>query len=149
MIDARELFEEARRAARRIPAIRAELDAINDTWRRCDWPVVGCGGGYNDPTAGTATHRMGATRRLESELATLTATVDEARALVSGVGALLGESYAAALTYRYMEARQWADVAVLLGVSDRTAYSRVTVALDTIDGLGRRRVLEGQGVAAV
>jgi len=147
-LDARQTFEEAARAARRLTAVTAELDAIDETWRRGEWLGVGSSWcGHSDPTATSASWRMGRAESLGTESAELGRIVEEARALVIGVGELLGAGYADALRYHYLENRPWAEVAALVGVSERTAYNRARVAFDTIDGLGGARVRQAQGMA--
>lgn len=148
-MEARELFEDAARAARRLPTVVAELDAMDAAWWRGEWLGTGASrANHSDPTAARAGYRMRRTKALESEREELEQVVAEAAALVDGVGALLGQSHADALRYRYLESRTWAEVAELLGVCEKTAYSKTRVAFDTIDGLGPAKVKQAQGVAA-
>ena len=90
---------------------------------------------------------MAATDRLRAERAGLAEIVAEARELAEGIRQLLGDAYADALTMRYLEGRQWQAVADSLGVCLKTAYNRVSVALDTIDALGRANVVRAMGTA--
>lgn len=147
-MDARQTLEEAARAARRLPAVAAELGAMDEAWRRGEWLGVGrswCG--HSDPTATSASWRMGRAESLGNERAELERIVEEARALVIGVGELLGAGYSDVLRYRYLESKPWAEAAALMGVSERTAYNRARVAFDTMDALGPARVKQAQGMA--
>lgn len=149
-MNARETFEAAAAAARRLPSIDAELAALGEGWRRGDWMVAGTSAaGHSDPTGDAAAYHMRRTSTLEAERESLAAVVAEAQALARGVGELLGSGYRDALTLRYLENRQWREVAELLGVCVKTANNWTHTAIDAIDGLGRARVLEGRGVAAV
>ena len=146
---ARELFEDAARAVRRLSVVTAELDALEQAWRCGDWLTIGVSrwSSHSDPTATRAGYRMGRTDALESELSALRSTVEEARALAEGIGELLGASYRDALALRYLENHQWQEVADQMGVSVSTARNRVSVGLDTVDAMGAPRVMQGQGVA--
>lgn len=148
-MDARETFEHAARAARRLPSVIAELGALDEAWRFSgEWLGGGSShAGHSDPTAARAGYCMRRAKRLEAERDELQESVDEARALARGIGELLGESHAAALTHRYIENQPWAEVAKALGVCERTAYARASTALDTVDALGPHRVKQAQGMA--
>lgn len=149
-LGARETFESAAWAARRLPTVTAELEALDQSWRRGEW--LGSGrswGGHSDPTASRAGYRMRRSQALESERRELEEDVAEARSLTDGIGELLGEGYADALRHRYLEGMPWAQVSELLGVCERTAYNRANTALDTIDALGPARVRQAQGMATV
>lgn len=145
---ARDTFEEAARASRRLPTVAAELAALDEAWSRGEWAGPGIASGWHaDPTAARAGYRAAARNRLEAERDELAEVVAEARALVDGLALLLGRSYADVLLYRYLENRRWAEVAELLGVCEKTAHNRAGVAMDTIDGLGHARVKQARGVA--
>ena len=149
MEEARQLFEDAARAARRLEVVRAELEAVDEAWRRGEWLGTGASRvGRSDPTAARAVARLNRRQTLEDERAELERVVAEAVALVDGVGALLGQGYADALRLRYVEGKTWAQVAEVLGTSERTPFNRARVAFDTIDGLGAARVRRAQGIAA-
>lgn len=146
---ARDTFEQAARAARRLPSVIAELGALDEAWRFSgEWLGVGSAqAGHSNPTAARAVARLNRRQTLEAEREELQEQVDEARALAHGIGELLGESHAAALRYRYLENRRWPETAALLGCCESTARNRVAAALDTIDGLGPHRVKQAQGMA--
>lgn len=148
MAYARELFEEAARATRRLAVVDAELAAIDDAWRSGDWlqPSRSCR--RSDSTASRALYRMGRSKNLDTEKESLEQVINEAQGLADGIENLLGWSYAAALRCRYLEGMAWQDVADTLGVCERTAYSRASVAFDTIDSLGFANVREARGFAA-
>lgn len=146
-LNAKETFEDAARAARRLAVVVSELAAMDEAWHHGEWLPCGSGGRYRDPTAGRAEYRMARTDRLNAERAELAQIVAEARALTAGVAALLGSSYGDALTQRYIEGRPWQEVADKLGVSLSTARNRANAALDTIDSLGMARVMQGVGTA--
>lgn len=148
MAYARDLFEEAARASRRLAVVDAELAAIDDAWRSGDWMQPGRSGRRSDSTASRALYRMGRLKNLEAEREVLVQVIGEARELADGIEELLGWSYAAALRYRYLEGMIWQDVADELCVCESTARSRVNVALDCIDGLGPAQVRQGRGFAA-
>lgn len=147
MQQAREVFESAAKAARRLTVVDAELDALSEAWRHGDWLGIASKGTHGDPTANRAAHVMSRSKALEQEREALKATIEDARTLANGVGELLGKGYEAALTLRYLEGRPWKQVADVLGTCERTAYSRVSVALDTVDGLGAVRVRHAHGMA--
>lgn len=119
---------------------------MGEAWRRGEW-LGGRGGGHSDPTAASAGYRMARAERLESERAELAEIVAEARMLAEGIRRLLGDTYANALTMRYLKGLQWRDVADRLGVCESTARNRVSTALDTIDSMGRANVVMGRGTA--
>lgn len=145
---ARETFEQAARASRRLPTIDAELAALDDAWSRGEWVGAGIASGWHsDPTASRAGYRAAARDRLRAERDELAEVVAETTALVDGLALLLGAGYCSALKYRYLENRPWAEVAELLGCCEKTAHNRVSVALDTIDALGPARVRQAHGVA--
>ena len=144
---AREVFESAAKAARRLTVVDAELDAMNEAWRHGDWLGIGSKGTHGDPTANRAAHVMSRSKALEQEREALKATIEDARTLAHGVGELLGKGYEDALLCRYVESRTWAEVADALGVCLKTAYNRVNTACDTVDALGRARVMAGRGMA--
>lgn len=149
-MEARETFESAAWAARRLPTVTAEIEALDQSWRRGEW--LGSGrswAGHSDPTSTGASYRMSRSQALESERRELEKVAAEARSLASGIGELLGDGYCSALKYRYLENRPWVQVADLLEVCERTAYNRVQTALDTIDALGPARVRQAQGMATV
>lgn len=128
--------------------VDAELDAMNEAWRQGgDWLGIGSKGMHGDPTASRAGYRMGRSASLEQEREALKATIEDARTLANGVGELLGKGYEDALLYRYVENKPWQQVAELLGVCLKTAYNRANTALDTVDALGKARVLAGRGMA--
>ena len=144
---AREVFEIAAKAARRLTVVDAELDAMGESWRRGEWLGSGAKGWHGDPTSGQAGYRMRRSKALEQEREALKATIEDARTLANGVGELLGKGYEDALLYRYVENKPWQQVADALGVCLKTAHNRANTALDTVDALGRARVLAGRGVA--
>lgn len=144
---AREQFEEAARAARKLPAVESELAALGESWRRGEWLGSGAKGWHGDPTANRAEYRMRRSKALDAERESLRAVIEDAQALARGVGELLGKGYEDALLYRYVENKPWQQVADALGVCLKTAHNRVNTALDTVDALGRVRVLAGRGMA--
>lgn len=147
-MDARRTFEDAARAARRLATVTAELEALDQSWRRGEWLGSGASwGGHSDPTSTGASYRMDRSEELEMERDRLERDVEEAQSLARGVGELLGKSHALALRYRYLENRRWPEVGELLGCCESTARNRVAAAFDTIDGLGPHRVRAAQGMA--
>lgn len=149
MAYARELFEEAYRASRRLAVVDAELAAIDDAWRIGDWMQPTRSGRHSDSTATRAVYRMGRSKNLETERDGLLQVIAEAQELADGIEKLLGWSYAAALRCRYLEGMIWQDVADEIGMCESTARSRLNVSLDLIDGLGPANVRKARGVAAV
>ena len=145
MAYARDLFEEAARASRRLTVVAA----IDDAWRSGDWMHPTRSGRHSDSTATRALYRMGRAKNLDMERETLLQVINEARELADGIEKLLGWSYAAALRCRYLEGMIWQDVADEIGMCESTARSRLNVSLDLIDGIGPANVREARGVAAV
>lgn len=145
---AKDVFMHARWAARRLATVTAELEAMNEGWRRGEWLSIGSSwAAHSDPTASRASYRMSRSQTLEEERRELEEDVTEARALIDGIGKLLGAGYADALRSRFLEVMTWAQTAEQLGTCERTAYNRVSTALDLIDSLGPARVKQAQGMA--
>lgn len=145
---ARETFEQAAAAARRLVSVTAELESMDESWRRGEWLVSASPyGGHSDPTASRAGYVMARGKALEAERVALNESLAEAQALVDGIGKLLGQSHADVLRYRCLECRQWSQVVNLLGVSESTARNRMNVSMNTIDALGPTRVKEARGMA--
>ena len=67
-----------------------------------------------------------------------------------GVDALMGSAVADCISFRYVDARPWKEVAVLLGYSHaswRALHDMCQRGFETIDSLGWERAIEGVGDA--
>ena len=67
-----------------------------------------------------------------------------------GVEALMGSTVADAISFRYVDARPWSEVAALLGYSRWSVNSLRNLCqrgFDAIDALGWERAIEGMGDA--
>lgn len=146
---ARELFQQAKEAERRVKTIRKEAEALNDL--RSHRVGFGCAvslGHTADPTSSDALAHMNSAKRMAAELRELAPVIDEASALCRGVSAGLGEKYGRVLVLRFLRGMLWKDVAKELGVSRETARAWSYIALDWVDSVGFARARAGVGTAS-
>lgn len=143
-MDAEAFFRDALAASRglegnrrRIDAVEQELDAAG-----CGSPRLGphgTSGGQSDPVYAGALRRMAARGRLDAllrERADLEATVGDCMAVIHGMERALGEPTARTMELRYVDGLPWSEVASELGVTERTALRRRSVAVDWLGDVG-------------
>lgn len=151
---ARELFEAAREASRDAERIRRQLDAMEQR-------ALSLGGGMGERVSSTGEpDRMGGRvaalvdmeaalrERQEADYALL----DLACAVLYGTGShdglwsLVGWR-ADAIAHHYLNGMTWAQVAELMGYSQRYLWDQVQMAMDVCDGYGIAGTIAGRGDA--
>lgn len=149
---AREYFEQARSAQRRIDGRLAAIRAMREREgaRARALGAVGRASGVSDPMRAVDA-RMDAEGEARRELAALSAEVDDARAVCRGVRLanpahpLWGD----ALELHYIETLSWEDAGRYCGVSGEGMRRAAYAALDWIDSVGIARAREGMGQATL
>lgn len=143
-MEARELFDTARRAHDRIPELVALIEEGGFDWK----PDDGVGGtGESNPTEAAALASIELTAAYRAELESLESIVGECLRLIEGVRAALGEIYANVLDGFYIDAQPWARVAEEHGVSVRSCFTYRDIALDWVDSVGYHHAVSGFGTA--
>ena len=149
---AREYFEGARSAQRRIVGCIARIEAM---WQREDvraqrYDSIGGGGGDRDAMRMTDA-RIDAEARIASEIVELRSIVEDARAVCSGVRAANPANYrwGDVLELRYCECMDWHRLAGCMCVSERQAHADHDAALDWVELVGIASAREGVGQAAL
>lgn len=139
-MDAREWFDDVRRAAIALGPAEAELAALYG-------PGSPAGVGVRSGSAGDGgmlAKAMSASR-LRDEVAELEHVVGAALKVVAGVRAGMGERYADALELRYIDAMPWDEVAERIGCKRRRAMELRDIACDWVDSVGMACVAGGYG----
>lgn len=149
---ARDFFEAARCAAQELERTERQIGRMRaaEGVKAQRYDVRGSGGGD--------VHGMGATdsridfeermrRRMEEDRALVARAVDVCYGDDGGVASLVGSHVADALYWRFCRAASWSAVADAVCSSVKTAQRWCDVGLDTVDGVGVRRSIEGHGVA--
>ena len=150
MLTARELFESAASAQRRIDGRLAAIRAMREREgvRAQGYEAVGRGTGHGDPMRATDA-RIDAEAAARDELAALEAEVESARELCRGVRianpshALWGD----ALELHYVELMTWDEAGRYVGATGEGMRRAAYAALDWIDAVGVARAREGMGQA--
>lgn len=148
---AREYFENARAAQRRIDGCLARMEAMRarEGVRAQRYDPVGGGGGGRDAMWATDA-RIDAEARMSAEIAELRAMVEGARAVCSGVRAANPCSrWGDVLELRYCDDMDWRGLACSLGISERQAHADHDAALDWVELVGVAAAREGVGQAAL
>ena len=146
---AREYFECARGAQRRIDGCLARLEAMRarEGVRAQRYEAVGGSGGNGDPMRATD-ERIDAEARMAGEIGELRSMVDGARAVCSGVRAANPCSrWGDVLELRYCDDLDWRRLALSMGISERQAHADHDAALDWVDLVGIAAAREGVGQA--
>ena len=149
---AREFFESARAAQRRIDGRLAAIRAMREREgaRAQSYEAIGRGGGASDPMRATDA-RIDAEAAARDELAALEAEVEDARAVCRGVRIanpshpLWGD----AIELHYIELMGWAEIGRYLGCTGEAVRRAAYAALDWIDMVGIAAAREGCGQAAL
>ena len=145
METAAEFFDQIPAKASRARDLRAMIAAAGAVGGSRPDAIHASGGGACDRVLG----EIEATERRRAKLAAIEAELDEARAIIEGVRAGLGDKHAEAMTQRYLKpprtsraATSYRIVAARLGVTPRVARYRVLTALAWLDSNGPRRVAD-------
>ena len=149
---AREFFESARSAQRRIDGRLAAIRSMREREgvRAQSYEAIGRGSGASDPMR-TVDSRMDMEARARAELAACEAEVADARAVCAGVRAanpsnpLWGDS----LELHYIELMTWDEAGRYVGVTGEGMRRASYAALDWIDCVGIAAAREGCGQASL
>lgn len=155
---ARDFFEEVRAASEEAERTRATLLRMEarEGVRAQGYEACGRSAGGRDRTRETDARidyeeRMG--ERLEADYALIDLACQVLYGSESGEGgvdALMGSDVADAISFRYVDARPWSEVAALMGYSRRSRRSMRDLCqrgFEAIDALGWERVMDGIGDA--
>lgn len=151
-IEAREYFEAARSAQRRIDGRLSVILAMREREgaRAQSYEAIGRGSGASDPMRAVDA-RIDAEARARSELAECERAVEDARAVCRGIRAanpshpLWGD----AIELHYIELMGWAEIGRYLGCTGEAVRRAAYAALDWIDMVGIAAAREGCGQAAL
>lgn len=156
--DAREFFEAVREASREAERTRLTLMQMEarEGVRAQGYEAQGSSGHMSDRTASTDA-RMDYEERMRERLEEDYALIDLACRVLygeesgkGGVEALMGSAVADAISFRYVDARPWKEVAALMGYSHASWHALRDMCqrgFDAIDALGWERAIEGVGDA--
>lgn len=156
--DAREFFEAVREASAEAERARATLLRMEarEGVRAQGYEARGRSGGVADRTEATDA-RMDYEERMRRRLDEDYALIDLACRVLygeesgkGGVEALMGSAVADCISFRYVDARPWSEVATLLGYSRWSVNSLRDLCqrgFDAVDALGWERVVDGVGDA--
>lgn len=149
---AREYFEGARAAQRRIDGCLARIEAMRsrEGMRAQRYDVIGHGGGGNHDAMSMTDARIDAEARMRSEMSQLAAMVEDAREVCRGVRAANPRSrWGDVLELRYCDDVDWRRLASFLRISERQAHADHDAALNWVDLVGLARAREGEGQATL
>lgn len=148
-MDAKERFEETRRAVKRLHDVQLAIMYDCDDWKP---PAIKAHNEQADPTASRAIYNveersemLEALRKEERELIQL---IGESGTIIEAVRAGFNEKYADWLEWRYIDLWTWAQFADELGMEQKKAREKVRywcgVTFDWIDSVGVSRLLRGE-----
>lgn len=155
---AQEFFEAVRDASREAERARITLMRMEarEGVRAQGYEATGRSGSGSDRTAATDA-RIDYEGRMRDRIEADYALIDMACALLygresgkGGVDRLMGSAVADCISFRYVDARPWSEVAALMGYSRwsrRSLRDMCQQGFDAIDALGWERVIEGLGEA--
>lgn len=150
---AREYFENARAAQRRIDGCLARIEAMRsrEGVRSQRYDAIGRSYGGGRDAMRMTDARIEAEARMASEMADLRAMVEDARAVCSGIRAANPKHayWGDVLELRFCDCAQWYTVASSLGISESYAKLCCSSALDWVDLVGIAAAREGRGQAAL
>ena len=156
--DAREFFEAVREASREAERTRLTLMQMEarEGVRAQGYEAQGSSGHMSDRTASTDA-RMDYEERMRERLEEDYALIDLACRVLygeesgkGGVEALMGSAVADAISFRYVDARPWKEVAALMGYSHASWHALRDMCqrgFNARDALGWERAIEGVGDA--
>ena len=153
--DARGFFEAVREASREAERTRLTLMRMEarEGVRAQGYEAQGRSGHASDRTAATDARIDHETRMAER--------IDEDYALIDlackvlygeesgkgGVDRLMGSAVADCISFRYVDARPWPEVAALTGYSERQCQRLCAVGMDACDFFGWTNLVDGVGNA--
>lgn len=147
-MDAREYFESARAAQRRIDGRLAAIRAMREREgaRAQGYEAIGRGSGASDPMR-PVDARIDAERAAMAELAECEREVESARAVCRGVRAANPHHpvWGDVLELRYLELFEWDRIGRALGMSASGVRQSCSAALDWVDHVGIAAAREGCG----
>lgn len=149
---AREYFENARAAQRRIDGCIARLGAMRsrEGVRAQRYDSIGRSYGGDHDVMRMTDARMDAEARIASEVADLRAIVEDARAVCAGIRAANPcHRWGDVLEMRYCEDMDWRGLSNSLRISERQAHADHDAALDWVELVGIAAAREGVGQAAL
>lgn len=150
---AREYFENARAAQRRIDGCLARIEAMRsrEGVRAQRYDAIGKSYGWDHDVMRMTDARIDAEARIASEVAELRSIVEDARAVCSGIRAANPEHafWGDVLELRFCDCEQWYTVASSLCISESYAKLCCSAALDWVDLVGLAAAREGRGQAAL
>ena len=150
---AREYFENARAAQRRIDGCLARIEAMRsrEGVRAQRYDAIGKSYGGDHDVMRMTDARIDAESRIASEITELRAIVEDARAVCSGIRAANPANYrwGDVLELRYCECMDWHRLAGCMCVSERQAHADHDAALDWVELVGIASAREGVGQAAL
>lgn len=155
---ARDFFEAVREASREAERTRLTLLRMEarEGVRAQGYEAQGRSGHMSDRTAATDAridHEARMAERIEEDYALLDLACRVLYGEESGKGGvdrLMGSAVADCISFRYVDARPWPEVAALLGYSRwsrRSLRDLCQQGFDAIDALGWERAIEGIGDA--
>lgn len=151
-ITAREYFESARAAQRRIDGRLAAIRAMREREgaRAQSYEAIGRGSGASDPMR-PVDSRIDAERAAMAELAECERVVADARAVCRGVRAANPHHpvWGDVLELRYIELHDWERLGRALGMSASGVRQACAAALDWVDHVGIARARDGLGQTAL
>lgn len=151
-MDARDYFESARAAQRRIDGRLAAIRAMREREgaRAQSYEAIGRGSGASDPMR-PVDARIDAERAAMAELAECEREVESARAVCRGVRVANPNHpvWGDVLELRYLELFEWDRIGRALGMSGSGVRQACSAALDWVDNVGIAAAREGCGQAAL
>ena len=151
-MDAREYFESARAAQAAIDRRYRIIESMRarESVRAQRYDAIGKGGGGAHDAMAATDSRMDAESAARSEIAQLTAEVEDARAVCAGVRAANPtQRWGDVLECRYLECMDWHRVAQAMDMSERQAHTDLDAALEWVDLVGIAAARDGMGQAAL
>ena len=149
---AREFFESARAAQRRIDGRLAAIRAMREREgaRAQSYEAIGRGTGASDPMR-PVDARIDAEADALAELAQCEREVESARAVCRGVRAACPHNpvWGDVLELRYIELFEWDRIGRALGMTGSGARQACGAALDWVDAIGIAAARDGCGQAAL
>ena len=152
-MNAREWFAQVRDAAIDAERTRRTLEAMESReGAKAQSYAPRVTGGTSDPMRATDA-RLDREREWRERIEHDYVLIDSACAVIygtdnrGGIASLLGNATADAMFWRYCAAASWPDVAKAVSYSQAWCYRAVATALDTVDALGIKAVIDGVGRA--
>lgn len=144
-MNAKQRFEETRRAITRLAEVQALIMYDCDDWQP---ESVHSAHEVSDPTARQAIYavdelgeKLAALRAEERELTDL---IGDSLAIIEAVKQGFGTPYGNLLEWRYIDGWTWARIHDEHGIKRHVGYYLVNVAFDWIDSVGVSRLLRGE-----